>query len=115
MYNKSEIMKKAWELFKSAGWAFSVCLRMSWKFAKEEAAKNAPVKEKSFVDGMTIEAMGYEFTLKRWTKHGMDRVYLEGCRSDGCGYVDLVKRQYHPKTNFGPAKMASDMVLNMVF
>lgn len=35
MYNKSEIMKKAWSIFKSTKKTFSEALKESWKRAKE--------------------------------------------------------------------------------
>lgn len=36
-YNKSEIMKKAWSIFKSTKKSFSEALKKAWKYAKEAA------------------------------------------------------------------------------
>lgn len=78
-YNKSEIMKKAWELKKSyraRSLTFGQCLSRAWDEAKQVAAENA-YNGVVFVNGMEITMNGVTRTLNRWTKNGMDRVYIE--------------------------------------
>lgn len=96
-YNRSEIMKRAWELYRTFrrwGDSFGKCLTMAWKEAKQEAADNA-YNGVEFANGMEITMNDVTCTLNRWTKCGMDRVYINrnGKRD---GYVDLVSRK-----NFG--------------
>ncbi len=96
-YNKSEIMKRAWELRKSyrcRSLTFGQCLSRAWDEAKQAAAENA-YNGVEFVNGMEITMNDVTCTLNRWTKYGMDRVYINryGKRD---GYVDLVSRK-----NFG--------------
>ena len=63
MYNKSQIMKTAWSLFKSTGKSFSECLHISWVAAK---------------------LMGMGGNL--WERYGKCRVYLDqGELLDLCG------------------------------
>lgn len=92
-YNKSEIMKRAWELKRTFRnkYTFGQCLYRAWREAKEEAAENA-YNGTAFVNGMGITMNGVARTLNRWTKNGMDRVYINyGKKNDG--YVDLVSRK----------------------
>lgn len=93
-YNKSNIMKRAWELKKSyncRSLTFGECLSRAWDEAKKAVSENAFVGCK-FRDGMEITMNGVTRTLNRWTKSGMDRVYINyGRKNDG--YVDLVSRK----------------------
>lgn len=45
-YNKSEIMKQAWSMFRSKfyGYTFSQALRMAWHYAKEEVARQEAIE-----------------------------------------------------------------------
>lgn len=121
MYNKSEIMRNAWVSFRFAKAnggkrSFGYFLRASWGKAKEKAAAARLVSESiKFENGMALEVSGHEFILNRWKKNGMDRIYLNGGRRDGYGYIDLVTGEYHPKTSFDPAKAAAKVVSNMTF
>ena len=94
MYNRSEIMKRAWELYRTyRRWerTFAWCLTKAWTEAKQEASKNA-YNGVDFVNGMEITINGVTRTLNRWTKNGMDRVYINyGKKNDG--YIDLVSRK----------------------
>ena len=41
-YNKSEIMRQAWTMFRSKFYGYQTCaeaLKMAWYYAKEEAAR----------------------------------------------------------------------------
>lgn len=79
-YNKSEIMKKAWELVKKAAMTMSAALKQAWAEAKSII---------KFENNMTVEVDGYERELTRWTKGGHDRVYINGGSRKGDGYVNL--------------------------
>lgn len=93
-YNKSNIMKRAWEIKKSytaRSLTFGQCLSKAWSEAKTAAAENA-YNGVDFVNGMAITMNGVTRTLNRWTKNGMDRVYINyGSKNDG--YIDLVSRR----------------------
>lgn len=93
-YNRSEIMKRAWELYRTyRRWerSFSWCLTKAWAEAKQEAEDNRYNGVK-FANGMEITMNDVTRTLNRWTKNGMDRVYINNGRN-GDGYVDLVSRK----------------------
>lgn len=36
---------------------------------------------------------GWDKFLRRWTKYGHDRVYINNDNGKNCGYVDLVKKE----------------------
>ena len=96
-YNRSEIMKRAWELYRTyRRWerTFAWCLTKAWAEANQEASENV-YNGVDFVNGMEITMNDVTCTLNRWSKYGMDRVYINrnGKRD---GYVDLVSRK-----NFG--------------
>ena len=132
MYNKKEIMVAAWRLYKNSletrfPKSFSDCLKRSWELAKckaaakkladdRKASKESALKAAgAFKNGMEIVVSGYSFTLNRWTNGNLDRVYINGGRSDGYGYIDIAKMQYCPKTNFDPAKSTATIVMTMQF
>lgn len=58
-YNKSNIMKKAWTIYKGVkasvgvNRTFGSCLKQAWGYAKEEAEKNERLKE--LEDGSYLE------------------------------------------------------------
>lgn len=63
-YNKSMIMKRAWEIKKEDDRnVFSACLKMAWAEAKATPAADRIAE---------LEALGF----KRWTKGGHDRLYI---------------------------------------
>jgi len=57
-YNKSEIMKDAWNLYRISIWKgnFSVCLKKAWEFAKQalNAAAKRTVKKINGVSNSNI-------------------------------------------------------------
>jgi len=63
-YNKSEIMKSAWELVKKYGKTLSDALVAAWKMAK----KAADLKE-------DFEAHDGKVTFKIWNNYGKFRAY----------------------------------------
>lgn len=95
---KSQVMKKAWEIFKKVevktkeDW--SQALRKAWAIVKGIESE-APKFSK--------EIEGFEMETNIWTKHGYDRLYFEGkffehnvvrnnhfkSRIDFKGYVNL--------------------------
>lgn len=93
-YNRSEIMKRAWDLYRTyRRWerTFSWCLSKAWEEAKQEAA-DAAYNGVKFVDGMEISMNNVTCTLNRWSKYGKDRVYINR-NGKNDGYVDLVCRK----------------------
>lgn len=89
-YNRSEIMKRAWEIrksYSSRALTFGQCLKRAWEEAKTKYQNSLVPKE--FVDGMEITVDGCTRTLKRWTKNGFDRIYINGGCRKGDGFVDI--------------------------
>lgn len=112
-FNKSEIMTKAWEMFKSTVLTFSECLKRVWANAKQAVANAALIGIK-FVDGMDITVNGYTRVLNRWTKNGHDRVYINGGSRKGDGYVDLKTGYVHTGSLSYQTKIA-EIILAMEF
>lgn len=81
-YNMSEIMKKAWELFRGKlnRNSFATCLRMSWKIAK------AAAEREDFTGKKMVMLMGYAFRF--WKGGQQRRVYINGTRTYD-SYIDL--------------------------
>lgn len=91
-YNKSEIMKNAWEISRrwtARGLTFGQCLEKAWAEAKKAAQNAAAYAITKFEDGMEITVDGYTRVLNRWTKYGNDRIYVNGGSRKGEGYIDL--------------------------
>lgn len=106
-YNRREIMKRAWE-FRKQYWTrkmtFGECLKCAWdeakKIAAEKAANEAEFSRlagKKFENGMEVTFDGVTFVLRRWTKGGHDRVYLNGSYGwtsrKPAGFVDVKNRK----------------------
>lgn len=95
-YNKSEIMRRAWEIrrsYYSRSLTFGECLKRAWAEAKMAVENAKAYAIKKFENGMEITVDGYTRTLSRWTKGGHDRVYINGGSRKGDGYVDLVRKE----------------------
>lgn len=93
-YNLSKIMSRAWEMKKEyccRALSFGQCLKKAWNEAKNEY-QNSLVPDK-FTDGMEVTVDGITRILKRWTKNGYDRVYINGGCRKGDGFVDLKNRK----------------------
>lgn len=81
-YNKSEIMKKAWELFKTDDGikvSFSQCLKLAWKQAKKAVVKAVNNVKKNIV--IT--------EIKQWFLRKMDAVSFMALES-GIAVNDIV-------------------------
>lgn len=81
-YNKSEIMKKAWELFKTDDGikvSFSQCLKLAWKQAKKAVVKAVSNVKKNIV--IT--------EIKQWFLRKMDAVSFMALES-GIAVNDIV-------------------------
>ena len=65
-YNKSEVMKRAWELHRKLNNTFSEALKMSWKIAKKEVE----LKEEYY------EPEG-KVTFNIWSNYGKIRAYYK--------------------------------------
>lgn len=92
-YNRSKIMKKAWEMFRLAkanNWkrTFGECLQVAWRLAKEarvEAERNA--NDATIFTGK--KAVSFEgFTFRFWQGGKNRRIYINGYH-DGGAYIDL--------------------------
>lgn len=81
-YNKSEIMKMAWNLYRTTMKTnrFGTCLREAWVVAKAAANKE------QFTGKKAVELDGYSFRF--WQGGANRRIYINGRRADG-SYVDL--------------------------
>lgn len=81
-YNRSNIMKKAWELFRGKlnRSSFGTCLMMAWKIAK------AAAERETFTGKKAINMMGYTFNY--WRGGNNRRVYINGTRTYGA-FIDL--------------------------
>lgn len=113
-YNKSQIMKNAWAIYRSckaAAIAFGECLKRAWAEVKGQVVKATT----RFVNGMTVTADGYNRTLTRWTKGGHDRVYINGGSRLGDGFVDLKNRTANLRGELTYQVKIADMILAMAF
>lgn len=116
-YNKSNIMKRAWELkhiYRRHDKSLADCLRMACREAKQEAADHAYDGVK-FEDGMTITMDDVTRTLSRWTKYNMDRVYINYGDRKNDGYVDLISRKLVGGNKYGYLAKIVAAVLTMQF
>lgn len=114
-YNKSKIMKRAWELKKSwncRALTFGQCLKMAWQEAKTEIENN--LVPTVFTNGMEITVDGYTRILNRWTKGSHDRVYINGGGRRGDGWVD-VKTGVSNTNNLSYANKMVEKILAMEF
>ena len=81
-YNRSEIMKKAWSLFRTtmSHNSFATCLKESWKIAK------AAAERETFTGKKPVIFRNYEFRF--WMGGKARRIYINGTKSNG-SYIDL--------------------------
>lgn len=81
-YNRREIMKKAWSLFRGKlnRNSFGTCLSMAWRIAK------AGTEREFFTGKKAVSLMGYSFNF--WKGGNNRRVYINGTRTYGA-YIDL--------------------------
>lgn len=78
-YNRSEIMKKAWAIFREGAKKFGECLKLAWSIAKASLNKIA------FTGKATFE--GIEFRI--WSNYGKRRIYVNSYKKSYSGYIDL--------------------------
>lgn len=117
MYNKSEIMKRAWEIrrmWTARGLTFGQCLSRAWKEAKTAIANAAAYAIKKFENGMEITVDGVTRVLTRWTKNGYDRVYVNGGSKKGEGFVDIKNKKSY-LNNLTYNKKFAEIILAMEF
>lgn len=115
-YNLSKIMKRAWQIKKRyhiISLTFSQCLKKAWEEAKIER-ENSMVPDK-FTDGMTITIDRHTRTLKRWTKGGYDRVYINGGSRKGDGFVDLKSKRMFLNDELTYQVKMAEKILKMTF
>lgn len=94
-YNKSDIMKKAWEIRKASNSTMSTALRASWAIAKAEAAAEQYGKDCGW---------NYKVIVNRWSKGGHDRTYIatrlytnawNRKKDESFGWVNNLTGEYH--------------------
>lgn len=91
-YNKSQIMKKAWEGFRrerqyNPNYTFADALRGAWlsaKWERKEALEAAKAPKDTIINGWNITKLE-KAGGKRWTKYGKDRMYLRNVGNDLLG------------------------------
>ena len=95
MFDRSKIMKKAWNMKKdllcrNISATFSDCLRKAWAIAKAEALREEKAASKLIFDEKA-DMDGFRFIL--WEKHGLRRIYINNYtghnKNNRGGYIDL--------------------------
>lgn len=81
-YNKSEIMKKAWELNKTTNHTFSICLKKAWAEAKNPHKSEKAVlieKLEAIASQKNSYDNGYHYhtIIADWSNYGKSRTYLK--------------------------------------
>lgn len=103
-YNKSEIMRDAWRLYRtlhahSESYTFSDALTSAWRNAKAAIAKAAEEAAQAAND---VIISGWDVTklekagAKRWTKYGKDRLYLRGVGNELLGIKLYYNYRHNP-------------------
>lgn len=91
-YNLSQIMKRAWKLFRKGVGTFAECLHRSWISAKAESINAARIEAARIAAGITEEVRtwngwkqaGYEVKHGERSLFGVDLIY--GSKGDGAIY-----------------------------
>ena len=93
-YNKSQIMKNAWAIRKSADVSMSVALKAAWALEKAMIAAEEEGK---------ISGWNYRVVANDWVKYGKNRTYIStriytnawNCKREvKQGYVDNLTGQF---------------------
>ena len=105
-YNKSNIMKRAWELVKKASMTISEGLKKAWAEAKntEKTLEEKVMDElKALVEDAT-DVFNYNVSSKLWEKYGKSRTYFKIVETRNnskhyteydFGYIDNKTNEYH--------------------
>ena len=91
-YNLSEIMHKAWELFRKNGISFAECLHRAWAVTKAEPVNAERIAMAKAVAGISEETntwtgwqkLGYEVCHGSKALFGTDLIYAS--KGDGATY-----------------------------
>lgn len=103
-YNKSEIMRDAWRLYRTLhahdeSYTFSDALTSAWRNAKAAIAK---AEEEAAQAANDVVINGWDVTklekagAKRWTKYGKDRLYLRGVGNELLGIKLFYNYRHNP-------------------
>ena len=111
-YNKSEIMKRAWEIKKeNKNNIFSACLKLAWAEAKgntvSKTEKELMIEKLEMMAKEAEERYVFKYTvyISEWVKYGKDRTYLAVFETSDvtrhnakidCGYFDNIANEYVP-------------------
>ena len=104
-YNLSSIMKRAWQLVKTASKTISSALKQAWKEAKEteETIRTKVRREMESLIAEATNVYDYEIVESVWEKYGKSRTYFKvietrahstHCTTYDCGYVDNKSEVY---------------------
>lgn len=103
-YNLSNIMKRAWELVKTAGMNISAGLKKAWKEAKKMGEKikfEGRAKIAKIINGKANPYIGTEyddesnyFTFNLWKKGNHKRIYINDYKRRSMGYINLNNNNY---------------------
>ena len=94
-YNKSEIMKAAWDGYRAMknvhGYTFGMALKHAWMMAKKNADKAEAEASKKAFNGFAV-VNGYTFRL--WEKEvaprkTIRRIYINSGNTNKGGYIDM--------------------------
>ena len=87
-YNLSEIMKRAWEIVRSAATTMSAALKQAWKEAKEMMEK----KQFTGFAKVLKEERDYGdccyLYFKKWEKYGKSRIYVNDYKNRTLGFIE---------------------------
>ena len=88
-YNLSKIMKRAWNLVKTAGMTISSGLKKAW-----EEAKTVKKEFKGFLKMSVSEITDADYvTVKLWEKSDKKRIYFNDYKGRSVGYIDCVENK----------------------
>lgn len=114
-YDLSKIMKRAWELYKTAQtWvekyrlSFSECLHRAWSDAKKALEKPVAITFdaiKALANKLVASGEYESISCKEWNNYGHSRIYIRAyrhtlagnLRTADCGYWDNDNNQYVPQ------------------
>lgn len=103
-FNRSEIMKSAWNFVRTAGKTISEGLKAAWAKAKNKAVDMITTFASKF--GVVLPEGLYETGTvegKIWEKEGKSRVYVRVLwhrdRPTDCGYIDLMTGKSYLSSN----------------
>lgn len=112
-YNLSEIMKKAWEIYRkfktfAHPLSFGECLKRAWDDAKKALTAVVEITlgtVKAAADKLVASGEYEEISCREWNGYGKSRIYIKAIRHTlagnlriaDCGYWDCDNDKYVPQ------------------